>query len=274
MGSPNKTKNDSRIPSTIPPDLEKQLKSCFEELYTDLSLIIRDYIEASRLEYTRDIASILDEQTQLIETLITRVDSAEQTRLKEQVEEKQEVIPTSPSPSAKKKEQVEEKQKVVPASPSPSAKKKEQIEKKQEVVLTSSSPSAKKKEQIEKKQNQEPEPSLINDENPETDPEQSNPLASNEECQALGIRFSAYREIYKSVYRDVYKDNMTSIMNAITLEFSDYLDRRISASECITWSRGIFSRPVTREKYERLCKCLNHFEPILEYKRKQQMRKK
>ena len=212
MGTPKKTITDPHIPCTLPPELEERLRSRFEEYHVDLSTIIRDYIEASKLEYTRDFSSILDKQTQLIETLIARVESIEQMRLHEQ--------------------------KIVPISSSTSAKKE---------------------------QNEEPDSSTMHDKNLKSAPEQNTFHVPDDELHALGLRFAAYRAVHK----DISKRNMMDTMSDITMEFSDYLENPISVKECITWSKKKFSRPTRREKYDRLCKCLNHFEPILEDKKQQ-----
>ena len=226
MERPKKTMTEPRIPVALPPELEERLKSRFNGLHTELSTTIREYAETARLEYMRDISSILDNQTQLIKTLISLIEVAEQMEFKVQ-----------------------------------------------EIVPISSSVPLNEQEQIIEEQNQEIEPLPVHDMKPNHEQETS--LVSGEEAHALGLRFvayvNAYESIYKEVYEDIFKDayrgDMASIMNAIASEFSDYVEKRISATEYITWSKETFDKPVIREKYDLLYDCLNHFEPILKYKK-------
>ena len=182
MGRSDEIINDSRTTSPLPPDLEKQLRSRFEDFHTDLLTIIIDHteasIETSRLEYTHEISSILDKQTQFIESLIARIDHIEQMRLNEE----------------------------------------------------------------------------------------KFAHASHDELEAFSLRF----RVFRAVYKDVYKRSMSETMDDITADFAEYLKEPISLTDCLMWSKRRFEKRITRKRYNRMCKCLDHFEPILEDKKQKQ----
>ena len=182
MGRSDEIIKDSRTTSPLPPDLEKQLRSRFEDFHTDLLTIITDHteasIETSRLEYTHEISSILDKQTQFIESLIARIEHISQMRINEQ----------------------------------------------------------------------------------------KFAHASDDELEALSFRFIAFR----NDYADVYNRSKAEATNDITADFAKYLKGPISLTDCTIWSKRRFEKPITRKRYNRICKCLDHFEPILEDKKQKQ----
>ena len=87
------------------------------------------------------------------------------------------------------------------------------------------------------------------------------PYATHDELRALGLRYVAYRE----AYRATHGGSASATLKIHTEEFSEYLGRRISLKDCTQWVNEKYGREVAREKHDLICKCLDHFEPLVEH---------
>ena len=224
MGRNKKEVRDARITFSLPPDEEQKLRAEASDRNMELSALIRERIVKNKFDDDTDPVQEIMKRLDELGREIHNITQAQESTLKALIDNQARIIEIPPPPH-------------VNASSEPTTEETDKIE---------SDPAEITQQREEQKENRVEK--VTN--------------ATREELFTLGSRFGSYRDTYCSANN--IKPN--EALKVITTEFSDYLksegvkNYKISLKECITCGTGKDVKNISRDKHDRIVKCLDHFE--------------